>query len=79
MKLLDIVGITKLNRTFYAAFCLMEREGTETFRWALEWLRQLYQEFTKASFPTTVITDRDLALIAALKGVFPNTVRLLCI
>jgi hypothetical protein len=79
MKLFDIVGVSKLNRTFYAAFCLLKREDSETFKWALQCLGHLYGEFIPADFPTTVITDRDLALIDALKEVFPNTARLLCI
>lgn len=79
MKLLDIVGITKLNRTFYAAFCLLKYEDTDSFTWALGHLGGLYQEYFQAASPVTVITDHDPALLAALEDSFPNTARLLCV
>lgn len=79
MKLLDIVGITKLNRTYYAAFCLLTNEDTESFDWALRHLGYIYQQYFQVSAPTTVIIDHDHALLAALADACPNTNRLLCI
>lgn len=79
LKLLDIVGVSKLNKTLYVAFYLLKHEDTETFEWVLQRLKHLHEEFVTADSPTTVATDRDLALIDDLKEIFPNTARLLCI
>ena len=46
-----------------------------TFKWALQCLRHLYNESIPVDSPATVITDRDLDLMDALKVVFPITAR----
>ncbi|KAH1220856.1 hypothetical protein GmHk_12G034391 [Glycine max] len=62
-SLLDIVGVTPKMMTFSAIFGYLEREHLFLRRDAL---------------PRIIVTDRDLALINAVKTVFPETTNLLC-
>jgi hypothetical protein len=64
MKLFGIVGVSKLNKTFYTAFCFLKHEDGDTSKWALGYLTYLHKNYIPSNFPTTVITDRDLVLIS---------------
>lgn len=79
MKLLDIVGVTKLNSTFFVGFCLLAAEEKESFSWALRCLKEIYSGVIHTLGPLTVMTDRQLSLINALQEVFPASRHLLCI
>jgi MULE transposase domain len=76
MPLLNIVGSTCTNKTFYISFCFMADETEESYRWALT---QLHGLFSPDRVPEVMVIDRDLALLNAIGKVFPWCYRQLCI
>ena len=66
MPLLNIVGITCTYSTFNAAFCFVKEETKDLYEWALN-------EFQKIVKPPVIVTDRELALINAIKAIFHGT------
>ena len=75
LPLLEIVGVTSTQMMFSVAFVYLESERQVNYRWALERLKELMDGCT----PTRVIvTDKELALMNAIKVVFPNAANLLC-
>ncbi|XP_045810534.1 uncharacterized protein LOC123904975 [Trifolium pratense] len=74
--LLEITGITSTNMTFVVGFAYMESEKTDNYHWALGKLKQL---ITKQDiFPRVILTDREFALMNAIKDIFPHTTNMLC-
>lgn len=76
--LLNVVGTTCLNTTFYAAFGFLLSQRTEDFIWFLRILQNLYRRLDLKD-PKVIVTDRDAALMAAIHEVFPHTTNLLCL
>jgi hypothetical protein len=76
MPLLHIIGVSPSNTTFSVAFCFMQNEQEESYKWALQtffsWLESLFQ-------PPVLCTDRDLALLATLRDDYPEYPHLLCL
>ncbi|KAL5147475.1 PKS-NRPS hybrid synthetase [Glycine soja] len=64
LPLLDFVGVTPIGMTFSAGFAYVEGERVNNLRDA---------------FPGVIVTDRDQALMNAVKDVFPECTNLLCI
>jgi len=69
LPLPQIVGVTSTGLTFLAAFVLMSSERENNFIWALQRLRGLF--LRGDVYPKVIISDRDLALMNAIKVVFP--------
>ncbi|CAJ2663585.1 unnamed protein product [Trifolium pratense] len=62
--------------TFAVGFAYMESEKTDNYHWALGKLKQL---ITKQDiFPRVILTDREFALMNAIKDIFPHTTNMLC-
>lgn len=76
LPLFEIVGVTSTGLTFNVAFAYMDSERQDNFWWALEKLKELF--FSNTSFPQVIVTDRELALMNAIKVVFPSSTNLLC-
>jgi hypothetical protein len=76
MPLLHIIGLSPLNSSFSIAFCFMQNEQEESYKWTLQtfflWLNPL-------PFPPVLCTDRDLALVGAIKSICLRSPHLLCI
>jgi hypothetical protein len=77
MPLLHIIGVSPSNTTFSIAFCFMQNEQEESYKWALKtffsWLESpIFQ-------PPVLCTDRDLALLGALREDYPEYPHLLCL
>ncbi len=71
--LLNMVAVNGLGQTFYVAFAFLRYESENDFRWALGELR------THITHPLNFVSiDRDLALMNAVRGVFPSSTILLC-
>ena len=68
MHLLEMIGMTCTNLTFNIGFAFMDKEDTPSFAWVLWHLRKLYEDLDV--MPTTIVTDRDKALINAIHKVF---------
>lgn len=75
LPLLNIVGSTCLNTTFYIAFYFFKYEDKESYVWALSYVKSLYN----SSLPKALVMDRDMALLGASRTVFPEAGRILCI
>ncbi|XP_068471255.1 uncharacterized protein [Phaseolus vulgaris] len=76
MSLLEVVGITSTGLTFSVAFCLLAAEKENNFFWALDRLKGLFLRVD--SCPRVVVCDRDVALMNAIRMVFPEAYNLLC-
>lgn len=75
LPLLDIVGVTCIGMTFSAAFVYLKAEHENNFVWELERCRGLFHIFD--GLRKLVVIDRDLALLNAMKIVFPKSDNLL--
>jgi hypothetical protein len=77
MPLLAITGVSALGSTFHVAIVFLGREIRETYGWALRGLKVLYSSIG-VDAPETLVTDRDLGLMGAIRDVFPRAGHLLC-
>ncbi|KAH1225617.1 hypothetical protein GmHk_11G032466 [Glycine max] len=68
--------MTPTGMTFFAGFAHLEGERVNNIVWALERFRGLF--LRRDRLPVVIVTDRDLALINAVKNVFPECTNLLC-
>ncbi|KAK9681505.1 hypothetical protein RND81_10G007300 [Saponaria officinalis] len=64
------------NKSFYAGFAFMRHEKTEDYIWALEMFANVLGH---DSYPSVIVSDRELALIRAIEIVFPGVTHLLCV
>jgi hypothetical protein len=78
MPLLDIVGVSPMNTTFYVGFGFLPNETQETYEFILSCLRGIYYQLS-LPHPAIVVVDKDQGLINALKAIFPDINILLCI
>jgi len=62
--------------TFSARFAYLEGERVNNVVWALERFQGLF--LRRDGLPIVIVTDRDLALMNAVKTVFPECTNLLC-
>jgi len=69
LLLLDIVGVTPTWMNFSTVFPL-EGECVNNVVWALECFQGLF--LIRDALPGVIVTDKDLALMNALKTVFPS-------
>jgi len=77
MPLLNIVGMTATNSTFFGAFAFLQKETEADYHWALQNLREVMPGVPP---PGAIVTDRDLALMNAISTSFPAPTRnILCI
>ncbi|XP_038711743.1 PKS-NRPS hybrid synthetase CHGG_01239-like [Tripterygium wilfordii] len=74
LPLLQIVGVTSTKKTFSVCFCYMSAEKEENYVWALNCFKDLFETVLAGVF----ICDREIALMNALKTVFPNAKNMLC-
>jgi hypothetical protein len=75
MPLLNVVGLTCFNTTFFACFIFLKNEKKEDYEWALTCVARL---FVDSERPKVIVTDRELALINAVEVKFPEAHHLLC-
>ncbi|KAL3528953.1 hypothetical protein ACH5RR_008275 [Cinchona calisaya] len=74
MPLLEIIGITSFNTSFNSCFAFLSKEGHEDYEWALGVSRKILGD----DFQPYVISDRELALMKAIKVIFPKASNVLC-
>jgi hypothetical protein len=77
MPLLDILGSTGINTTFYTAFVFLASETQQDYETALKILWAV-MEVKNISPPSVMVTDNDNTLMNAIKQVFPQFKNLLC-
>jgi len=73
MPLLNIVGITSTFHTFNAGFIFLSVENFDNYKWALEKFKECLE-----SCMEVISTDKEMALINAIKSVFPNAKNFIC-
>ena len=78
MPLLDILGCDAMNSTFYIGFAFVSDERQNIYEFILHHLKTSYESRQLPQL-RTVITDKDDALISAVKAVFPSADNLICI
>jgi hypothetical protein len=76
MPLLDIVGVSSFNTSFYSCFIFLGKEEVGDYVWALKMFSNMLHVDCQ---PSVIVSDRELALMKAIKLVFPRTVNLLCV
>ncbi|XP_074277536.1 uncharacterized protein LOC141601165 [Silene latifolia] len=76
MPLLDIVGVSSSNKSFYSCFVFLNKENVEDYIWALEIFLEM---IGPSSQPLVMVSDRNTTLMKAIACVFPRTTHLLCI
>ncbi|XP_071739069.1 uncharacterized protein [Rutidosis leptorrhynchoides] len=75
MPFVKIVGVTSTSKTFCIAFAFIHDETTVRYEWVLNCLKLTLGE---CMLPRVIVTDREMALINACRGVFPDAARLFC-
>ncbi|KAL4561205.1 hypothetical protein LXL04_033368 [Taraxacum kok-saghyz] len=75
MPLLDIIGVSCFNTSFYSGFVFLKTEDEYSYVWALN----VFKKTLENREPSVIMSDRELALMNAINVVFPNTTNLLCI
>ncbi|KAI5667019.1 hypothetical protein M9H77_16872 [Catharanthus roseus] len=76
MPLLEIIGITSFNTSFYSCFAFFRKEGHEDYLWALGAFSKMLGH---GIYPFVIVTDRELALMKAIWVGFPMASNLLCV
>ncbi|KAL5141510.1 Protein FAR1-RELATED SEQUENCE 5 [Glycine soja] len=77
LPLLDFVGVTPTGMTFSAGFAYVEDERVNNLVWSFQRFQGLFLK--RDALPGVIVTDRDQALMNAVKDVFPECTNLLCI
>ena len=77
MPLFEIVGFTCTWKVFCTTFAFMNSEREDNYTWILTKLKELLTDHSMP-MPIAFITDRELALLNALREVFPTCHSLLC-
>lgn len=78
MPMLNIIGLSPNNASFFVGLGFISNEQEESFHFILRGLQKVYTDLNLLG-PETVFIDKDNALINALELVFPATKVLLCI
>ncbi|XP_021828352.1 protein FAR1-RELATED SEQUENCE 5-like, partial [Prunus avium] len=73
--LLQIVGVTSTKLTFSAAFAYISSEKEDNYMWALNRLKSI---MNTNCLPSVIVTDREMALMNAIRNMFPSVRHLLC-
>lgn len=76
MPLLDIIGVSCFNTTFYACFGFMRKEEEEDYVQVLTMFRNILGVDCHLF---VIVTDKELALMNAIQVVFPSSKNLLCV
>jgi hypothetical protein len=77
MPLLNICAITGGNKVIQIGLAFIRQEKEADYNWALEFLRDLMAK-ESIQEPLSIVTDREIALIRALRTHFPSSQYLLC-
>ncbi|XP_074290564.1 uncharacterized protein LOC141617279 [Silene latifolia] len=74
MPLLEIVGITPVNKNFSVFYGFLENERGTAYDWAFKCIREVLDTDEEIVF----VTDKEKALMNAIQKYFPNARHLLC-
>ena len=74
---MNILAVTSNNLNFSVGVCIVEKEDTESFSWALKQLRRVMRE-NNFELPLVILADRELAIVNNLSHYFPESGHILC-
>ncbi|XP_074291362.1 PKS-NRPS hybrid synthetase cheA-like [Silene latifolia] len=74
MPLLEIVGITPVNKNFSVFYGFLENERGTAYDWAFKCIREVLDTDEEIVF----VTDKEKPLMNAIQKYFPNARHLLC-
>jgi hypothetical protein len=77
MALLNICAITGGNMVVQVGLAFIRQEREVDYNWSLEFLRDIIAR-ESIQEPLSIVTDRELALIKALRTYFPSSRLFLC-
>jgi hypothetical protein len=77
MPLLNICAITGNNIVIQVGLVFLSGEKEGDYNWAACYLRYIMAQYSIEE-PTSIVTDRELALIGALSTHFASTQLILC-
>jgi hypothetical protein len=77
MALLNICAITGGNMVVQVGLAFIRQERERDYNWALKFLRDIMAK-ESIQEPFSIVTDREIALIRALRTYFPSSQHLLC-
>jgi hypothetical protein len=78
MPLVNIIGITPCNKSFFAGSAFIPSERVLDFEYVFKTIKKVY-DIAKLSYPTTFVTDGDPHVATAMHRVFPEANHILCI
>jgi len=78
MPLMNIIGVTPVNKTFFAGFGFIKNEMESSLTFLLKNLRDIYRQPSLPD-PRAFLIDKDQALMNSIKTVFPSTDFMLCL
>ena len=77
LPLLDIIGSTGLNSSFYAAFVFLSSETEADYNWAIDQLKIMLEKYNIQE-PSVIVTNKNQALLNVIQTQLRNTANLLC-
>ena len=77
MPLLNICAITGNNMVIQVGLAFLSGEKEVDYNWAIDYIRDLMAEHSIEE-PSSIVTDRELALIKCLDTQFPDSQHILC-
>ncbi|CAL5374942.1 unnamed protein product [Camellia sinensis] len=75
LPLLEIIGVTSTNMSFFVAFAYIQFEHVDNYIWVLNTLRSLMNDI---ALPELIVTDKKLALMNAIDRVLTTSRHFLC-
>lgn len=76
LSLLEMVGVTSIEKIYSVGFAFLESEKEENVTWALEVCREMLKDQDEMS--KVIVTNRDIVLMNSVANVFPISYALLC-
>lgn len=76
MSLLEVANVTSFWTTLFFCFVLLAEDKQGDYDWALLKIRE--KLYHGSPHPNTIATDRELALMNTIPGVFPDSHNILC-
>jgi MULE transposase domain len=77
MPLLNICAITGNNMVIQVGLAFLSGEKERDYDWAIDYMRDIMAEYLIEE-PSSMVTDRELALIKCLNTRFPGSGHILC-
>jgi MULE transposase domain len=78
MPLINIIGITPYNKSFFAGSAFIPSEKVLDFEYIFKIIKKVYN-IAKLFYFITFVTDKDPHVITVMHRVFPETNYILCI